>query len=117
MRLPLFAQRLEPTPPVVGTQRHTEHVAQLAIEVGQVALWWLMAPTIGLWSMTTLVAPVLGPILGGYLCDEYSWPWIFLINVPTAAACAFMGWRLLKRYEGALLRNPIDVVGLMLLDW
>lgn len=70
---------------------------------------------IGLWSMTTLIAPVLGPILGGYLCDEYSWPWIFLINVPIAAGCAFMGWRLLKRYEGALLRNPIDIVGLMLL--
>ncbi|RJG09562.1 DHA2 family efflux MFS transporter permease subunit, partial [Massilia cavernae] len=70
---------------------------------------------IGLWSMTTLIAPVLGPILGGYLCDEYSWPWIFFINVPIAAACAFMGWRLLKRYEGALLRNSIDVVGLVLL--
>lgn len=70
---------------------------------------------IGLWSMTTLIAPVLGPILGGYLCDEYSWPWIFYINLPIAIACAFMAWRLLKRYEAALVRNPIDRVGLVLL--
>jgi len=45
---------------------------------------------IGLWAMTTLVAPVVGPILGGYLCNEYSWPWIFYINMPIALACAFL---------------------------
>lgn len=70
---------------------------------------------IGLWSMTTLVAPVLGPIMGGYLCDEYSWPWIFLINLPIAVLCAVMAWRLLKRYTEQLVRNPIDKVGLALL--
>mgnify|MGYP003342387520 FL=1 len=73
---------------------------------------------IGMWSMTTLVAPVLGPILGGYLCDQYSWPWIFLINLPIAILCAFMAWRLLKRYTEPLQRNPIDRVGLaMLIIW
>lgn len=70
---------------------------------------------IGMWSMTTLVAPVLGPILGGYLCDQYSWPWIFLINLPIAILCAFMAWRLLKRYTESLQRNPIDRIGLALL--
>ena len=73
------------------------------------------AAAIGLWSMTTLVAPVLGPILGGYLCDEYSWPWIFYINLPIALACAFIAWNMLKRYEQPLLKNPIDRVGLILL--
>lgn len=73
------------------------------------------AAAIGLWSMTTLVAPVLGPILGGYLCDEHSWPWIFYINLPIAIACAFMARNLLKRYELPLLKNPIDRVGLVLL--
>jgi MFS transporter, DHA2 family, multidrug resistance protein len=70
---------------------------------------------IGLWSVTTLVAPVLGPILGGYICDEYSWPWIFNINLPIALICSWMAWRLLKRYEEPLLRNPFDAVGLALL--
>jgi MFS transporter, DHA2 family, multidrug resistance protein len=73
------------------------------------------AAAIGLWSMTTLVAPVVGPILGGYLCDEYSWPWVFHINLPIAAVCAFFAWKLLKRYTEPLSRSPIDVVGLGLL--
>ena len=49
-----------------------------------------MAPAaIGLWSMTTLIAPVLGPIVGGWICDEYTWHWIFLINVPVGlVGCA-----------------------------
>ena len=73
------------------------------------------AAAMGLWAMTTLIAPVLGPILGGYLCDEYSWPWIFYINVPIAISCAFVAWNMLKRYELPLLKNPIDRVGLVLL--
>ena len=75
-----------------------------------------MAPAaIGLWSMTTLIAPVLGPIVGGWICDNYSWHWIFLINIPVAIGCAFAAWNLLGRYELALRRNPIDTVGLGLL--
>jgi DHA2 family multidrug resistance protein len=73
------------------------------------------AAAIGLWSMTTLVAPVLGPILGGHLCDEYSWHWIFWINLPIAGVCAFIAWKMLKRYEEPLKKNPIDRVGLILL--
>lgn len=69
----------------------------------------------GLWAMTTLIAPVLGPILGGYLCDEYSWPWIFYMNVPIAFVCAVIAWKMLKRYELPLLKNPIDRIGLILL--
>lgn len=70
---------------------------------------------IGIWSMTTLVAPVLGPILGGYICDNYHWSWIFFINVPIALVCSFFAWGLLARYEQALVRNSIDKVGLALL--
>jgi MFS transporter, DHA2 family, multidrug resistance protein len=73
------------------------------------------AAAIGLWSMTTLIAPVAGPILGGYLCDQYSWPLVFFINLPIAAICAVFSWKLLKRYTEPLARNPIDRVGLCLL--
>src|SRR5262245_51533616 len=68
-----------------------------------------------LWAMTTLVAPVLGPILGGSLCDNYSWPIIFLINVPLALLVSPIAWRMLKRYETSLFRAPIDKIGLVLL--
>src|SRR5262245_41185674 len=68
-----------------------------------------------LWAMTTLVAPILGPILGGWLCDSYSWPVIFFINVPIALVCAPIALRMLRRYETGLVRAPIDTVGLALL--
>jgi DHA2 family multidrug resistance protein len=68
-----------------------------------------------LWAMTTLVAPVLGPILGGWLCDSYAWPIIFFINVPLAILCAPIAWRMLKRYEHSLIHAPIDRIGLVLL--
>jgi len=73
------------------------------------------ATAMTLWAMTTLVAPVLGPILGGWLCDTYSWPFIFFINVPIALLVAPVAARMLGRYETPLQRAPIDRVGLGLL--
>ena len=43
-----------------------------------------------IWSITTLVAPIAGPLLGGYISDNYVWPWIFLINVPVGIASAWL---------------------------
>jgi len=69
----------------------------------------------GLWAMTSLLAPVAGPVLGGWICDNYSWPWVYYINVPMALAFAAIAWGLLRRYEDPLVRNPIDIVGFVLL--
>ena len=41
-----------------------------------------------MWSMTTLVAPVMGPLLGGWITDNISWPWIFYINMPVGIVAA-----------------------------
>jgi DHA2 family multidrug resistance protein len=70
---------------------------------------------LGLWSMTTLVAPIAGPVLGGVLCDTVGWPSIFMINVPIAALFSFLGWRVLKSQESPLFKSKIDSVGLGLL--
>ncbi|RQO77635.1 MFS transporter [Aquitalea sp. FJL05] len=70
---------------------------------------------IGLWSMTTLIAPVMGPILGGVLCDQVSWPWIFWINVPITMLCGYAGWQLLKSQESLREKIRVDAVGLGLL--
>lgn len=73
------------------------------------------AAATGLWAITTLVAPILGPILGGTLCDNVGWASIFWINVPIALACSYAAWKLLRRHETSTARNKVDLVGLGLL--
>jgi len=70
---------------------------------------------LGLWAMTTVCAPIVGPILGGVISDNYHWSWIFFINVPVAAVCAFFAWRVLRSRETPTSKRPIDYVGLILL--
>jgi DHA2 family multidrug resistance protein len=70
---------------------------------------------LALWSMTTLIAPVAGPILGGWISDNYSWPWIFYVNIPVGIAAAGATWMIYRQRESAIRRAPIDGVGLVLL--
>ena len=70
---------------------------------------------IAIWSLTVLFGPALGPIIGGYISDQYSWHWIFLINVPIAIVCASVGFALLRPVETATRQVPIDKMGLFLL--
>jgi len=59
--------------------------------------------------------PVVGPVLGGWLCDNYSWSWVFLINVPMALIFALIAWTLLKRYQDPAVIKPVDKIGMLLL--
>jgi DHA2 family multidrug resistance protein len=68
-----------------------------------------------LWSMTTLLAPIMGPILGGWICDNWTWSYIFWINVPLTAICGFMGWKQLNRFNNDPTLAKVDFVGLGLL--
>ena len=43
---------------------------------------------LAMWAMTALVAPVAGPLLGGWITDNISWPWIFYINMPVGLLAA-----------------------------
>ena len=70
---------------------------------------------LAIWSMTVLLAPIAGPLLGGWITDNLHWPWIFYINVPIGLGCAAMTWVLYRRRESVVKRVPVDTVGLVLL--
>ncbi len=70
---------------------------------------------LGVWSMTSLVAPVVGPLLGGWITDNISWPWIFYINVPFGLAAGAATWIVYRKRETPTATAPIDRIGLGLL--
>ncbi|MBS0445494.1 MAG: DHA2 family efflux MFS transporter permease subunit [Proteobacteria bacterium] len=68
-----------------------------------------------MWAMTVLVAPVAGPLLGGWITDNISWPWIFYINIPVGLLSALITWQIYKSRDPGPRKVPFDVVGLVLL--
>ncbi|MEJ1958596.1 MAG: MFS transporter [Nitrosomonadales bacterium] len=70
---------------------------------------------LALWSMTVMVAPIMGPIMGGWITDNISWPWIIYINIPVGIFSAVLTWRLLRKRESEIAKLPVDKVGLFLL--
>jgi DHA2 family multidrug resistance protein len=72
-----------------------------------------------LYGVTVIVAPTIGPTLGGWLTDNYTWRWIFFINLPVGLIALFLVYRMIedppwaKRVAGAIAR--IDYVGVSLL--
>jgi DHA2 family multidrug resistance protein len=90
------------------------------------------AQAIGVWSMTTMIGPIMGPILGGWLTDALNWRWVFYINVPFGIPCSLALWLLLPTGKArsrlfdmagyAMLATAIAALQLMLdrgtqLDW
>ncbi len=70
---------------------------------------------LAMWSMTTLVAPIAGPLLGGWITDNISWPWIFYINVPVGLVCSVVTLAVYRERETPTRKLPIDWTGLALL--
>ena len=67
-------------------------------------------------AIATIVAPVLGPTLGGYITDNFSWRWVFFINVPVGIFAVLAVGALVEDPPWARMRKtPIDVIGLALI--
>ncbi|HTV84995.1 MAG TPA: DHA2 family efflux MFS transporter permease subunit [Dyella sp.] len=70
---------------------------------------------LALLAMVTVVAPIAGPILGGWITDNYSWPWIFFINVPIGIFASMVVANQMRLREVVTQRPKIDYVGLITL--
>lgn len=92
-----------PTMPLSQTLLLASYPPQLA---GTALAWW---------SMTAMVGPVAGPLLGGWITDNFAWPWIFYINVPIGLVAAAVIWSIYRDRDSPARRVPVDAVGLVLL--
>ncbi|GAC1526218.1 MAG: MFS transporter [Thermoleophilaceae bacterium] len=69
----------------------------------------------GVLGVPMLLAPVLGPVLGGWLVDDVSWRWIFYVNLPIGAVALALAFRILPRDEPRPA-DRLDALGLALLS-
>jgi DHA2 family multidrug resistance protein len=63
-----------------------------------------------IWGMGVMVGPILGPTLGGWLTDSYSWRWVFLINVPIGLLASYGMWKYIRPVPGPR-RQRFDLFG------
>lgn len=92
----------------------------LIVPLSQTVLLRIFPPekhgtAIGLWSIASTIAPVLGPILGGLITDSIGWPWIFYINIPIGLVAAWIVWTSMRDMETPIKKIPVDGVGILLL--
>lgn len=65
--------------------------------------------------MTAMISPIVGPLLGGWITDNLSWPWIFFVNLPFGLFAAWSSWRIFRHRESKRVKQPVNYVGLALL--
>src|ERR1700719_4381605 len=92
----------------------------MIMPVGQLIMAQVAGPkrmgrVMGIVSMPAMLAPILGPVVGGLILQNLHWSWIFLVNVPIGVIAFIAGWRVLPHTESGQA-GRLDVVGLALLS-
>ncbi|WP_096701521.1 DHA2 family efflux MFS transporter permease subunit [Magnetospirillum sp. 15-1] len=72
------------------------------------------ALAVAMWAMTNMAGPVAGPLLGGWITDQFTWPWIFLINVPVGIFVVASTFFLLRHRDSPTVKLPVDMIGFLL---
>jgi len=73
-----------------------------------------MGRVMGFVTMPVMIAPILGPVVGGLILENLHWSWIFFVNVPIGAIAFVLGWRMLPRTDSGVA-GRLDVLGLAML--
>ncbi len=82
--------------------------------MAQVAGPQRMGRVMGYVSMPAMLAPILGPVVGGLILQNLHWSWIFFVNVPIGVVAVALGWRILPHTDSGEA-GRLDVLGLALL--
>ena len=90
------------------------------IPVAQAVLWEIFPPhqrgmAMAVWGLGIVLAPTFGPTVGGWIADNWSWRWIFYINLPIGVLGFFMASALLTDSAHAKPPGRVDVSGLLLM--
>jgi DHA2 family multidrug resistance protein len=68
-----------------------------------------------LWSMGVTIASIIAPLVGGYMSEDYSWRWVFLMIVPPAIACYLLIWTFIEKSDEAPTAGRFDWFGFIFL--
>ena len=69
----------------------------------------------GLFGLGVVAGPTIGPTLGGWITDNYSWPWIFYVNIPIGVVAATLSLAFIRDPKEKRMIGSIDWVGILLL--
>ncbi|HET9661224.1 MAG TPA: DHA2 family efflux MFS transporter permease subunit [Thermomicrobiales bacterium] len=69
---------------------------------------------LGIWGSVVALGAIIGPVIGGLIVTDYSWPWIFLINLPVGVVSLFLVHRIVPESTDPLASRKIDWAGVLL---
>jgi len=74
-----------------------------------------LATATAIFGIGLMIGPAIGPVMGGFITDNFSWHWIFFINIPIGVIAAFLSWSIVPNLEVAVKPKKMDWWGILFL--